>query len=50
VNLDVGVVIGFLGGRAHAVHEGERLGEVLELERPLQRALDLGPSARCAHP
>lgn len=28
---------------AHAVHEGERLGEARKLERPLERAVDLCP-------
>jgi archaetidylinositol phosphate synthase len=43
------VVVLRLGELAHAVDEVERLAEVLERERPLERPVDLAPGIRLGH-
>lgn len=43
VDRDVGVVVLRLGKLAHSVHERECGDEVSELERPLERVVDLAP-------
>ena len=49
VDADIGMVILRFGELTHAVHERERLGEVSELERPLERSVDLVPVLRLRH-
>ena len=46
MDLDVWVVVGLLGRRTDTVHEGQRLGEVGELELAFERAVHFDPSGR----
>ena len=49
MNGDVGVMVLHLRQLTHAVHERERLAEVLERERSLERTVDLAPAIRIDH-
>jgi hypothetical protein len=46
VELDVRMMTRLLSRRADSVDEGERLGEILELEYTLERAVPFDPSGR----